>query len=224
MKTIDKKIKKYGMLVDTSEGMGRRKQVVKSYDPFAVVDHGKDGWLDSWMKIHRDITIELIEPRTWLSEEHIDVELSKFLEDPENFEWSSEFISYYNGILPKCERTHKKFGVDVDDAYVVLNIKNVHWIALAISILQRTIEVYDSSLMLSGDDEITEFVKPYAMMIPHLIRSLVSPADQKALSDAEYTIVRYVDMEAGLCDANIKFIRKKLAVDMFAEGNHFDGF
>ncbi|KAG2293977.1 hypothetical protein Bca52824_040646 [Brassica carinata] len=69
MKTIDKKIKKYGMLVDTSEGMGRRKQVVKSYDPFAVVDHGKDGWLDSWMKIHRDITIELIEPRTWLSEE-----------------------------------------------------------------------------------------------------------------------------------------------------------
>ena len=63
----------------------------------------------------------------------------KFLEDPKNFEWSSEFISYYNGIPPKCERTHKRLGVDVDDAYVVLNITNVHWIALAISILQRTV-------------------------------------------------------------------------------------
>ncbi|XP_009129192.2 uncharacterized protein LOC103854036 [Brassica rapa] len=297
MKTLDKKIKKFGMLLDTSGGTERRKQVVKSYDPFAVVDHGKDAWLDSWMKIDRDITInlgiikadkfffaELIEPKVWLSEEHIDVGMSllrrklgekscpfqsnrlafldvpftllisrsyqKFLEDPKNFEWSSEFISYYNGILPKCERTHKRLGVDVDDAYVVLNIKNVHWIALAISILQRTVEVYDSSWMLSGDDEITEFVKPFAMMIPHLIRSLASPADQKGLSDAEYTIIRckkipqniqsgdcgvyaikYIeclaldtDMEVGLCDANIKFIRKKLAADMFAEGNHFDDF
>ncbi|KAG2307433.1 hypothetical protein Bca52824_027181 [Brassica carinata] len=186
MKTIDKKIKKYGMLLDTGEGMGRRKQVVKPYDPFAVVDH----------------------------------ELSKVFGRSKEFEGSSEFISYYNGILPKCERTHKRFGVDVDDAYVVLKIKNVHWIALAISILQRTIEVYDSSLVLSEDDEITEFVKPYAMMIPHLIRSLAFPTDQKALSDAEYTIIRY--MEARLCDANIKYIRKKLAADMFAEGNHFD--
>lgn len=31
-----------------------------------------------------------------------------------------------------------------------------------------------------------------------------------------------VDMEPGLCDANIESIRKKLATDMFAEGNHFD--
>ena len=44
--------------------------------------------------------------------------------------------------------------------------------------------------MLSGDDEITEFVKPFAMMISHLITSLASPADQKGLSDAEYTIIR----------------------------------
>ncbi|KAG2307283.1 hypothetical protein Bca52824_027031 [Brassica carinata] len=36
-----KKIKKYGMLLDTSEGIGRHKQVVKSDYPFAVVDQGK---------------------------------------------------------------------------------------------------------------------------------------------------------------------------------------
>ncbi|KAL0897308.1 hypothetical protein Bca101_081269 [Brassica carinata] len=41
MKKIDKKIKKYGMLLDISEGIRRHKQVVKSYDPFVVVDHGK---------------------------------------------------------------------------------------------------------------------------------------------------------------------------------------
>ncbi|KAF3542500.1 hypothetical protein DY000_02005367 [Brassica cretica] len=55
VKTLDKKIKKFGMLLDTSGGMEIRKQVVKSYDPFAVVDHGKDAWLDSWMKIDRNV-------------------------------------------------------------------------------------------------------------------------------------------------------------------------
>lgn len=28
------------------------KQVVKSYGPFNVVDHGKVAWLDSWMNIN----------------------------------------------------------------------------------------------------------------------------------------------------------------------------
>lgn len=52
MKMIDKKIKKYDMLLDTTGRMGRRNQVVKPYDLFAVVD-GKDAWFDSWMMIVR---------------------------------------------------------------------------------------------------------------------------------------------------------------------------
>ncbi|CAH2060717.1 unnamed protein product, partial [Thlaspi arvense] len=70
-----------------------------------------------------------------------------FSENPRNFDWSSE--------------TNRRFGVHVDDVYIVLNIKNVHWIALAVSALHRHIEVYDNIISFSNDDEITEFVKSY---------------------------------------------------------------
>lgn len=170
----------------------------------------------------------------------------EFSENPRDFDWNAEFADYYNGVSPCCERTEKRLGVDVDMVYLVLNIKNSHWIALAISILQGHIEVYDSIISFSSDEEIVRCVKPYAVMIPSLIKAFAIPADQDGLDPVEYTITRreevpqnkqtgdcgvyamkYIeclasdtDMEAGLCDANIKHIRKKFATDMFVEANH----
>jgi len=66
---------------------------------------------------------------------HISRSYEKFLENPKKIDWSSGLIDYYNGVLPKCNRTNKRMGVDVDEVFLVLNIKHVHWIALDISIL-----------------------------------------------------------------------------------------
>lgn len=51
--SIDLKIKRYGMLLDTGDGMGRNKMLVKSnrYNPFAVADRNLVNWLDSWLTI-----------------------------------------------------------------------------------------------------------------------------------------------------------------------------
>ncbi|CAH2079058.1 unnamed protein product, partial [Thlaspi arvense] len=125
---------------------------------------------------------ELLQPQFWLISScpfrsqrlaFLDVPFTKltsksyqrFSENPINFDWSFEYIDHFNGILPMCERTNKRLGVDVDDVYIVLNIINVHWFALAVLNLHRHIEVYDSIILLSNDDEITEFVKLYAHML-----------------------------------------------------------
>lgn len=136
-------------------------------------------------------------------------------------------------------------ATDVDEIFLVLNIKRVHWIALDISILHRRIDVYDSIISISSGEE---FVKPYALMVPYLIKAFASPAEQDELNDAGYKIRRCgeipqnkksgdcgvyaltyieclaldVDMKIGPCYANIKDIQQKLATDMFMEANHWE--
>ncbi|CAH8277137.1 unnamed protein product [Arabidopsis lyrata] len=106
----------------------------------------------------------------------------------------------------------------------------------------------DSIISISSGEEIEEFVKPYALMVPYLIKAFASPAEQDELNDAGYKIRRCgeipqnkksgdcgvyaltyieclaldVDMKIGPCDANIKDIQQKLATGMFMEANHWE--
>lgn len=67
----------------------------------------------------------------------------EFLKNTKDYIWGHQLIDYYHGVFPGDVQTKKKFLIDVDDLYTVINLGNGHWVALAISLVKRQVDIYD---------------------------------------------------------------------------------
>ncbi|KAG5393525.1 hypothetical protein IGI04_023488 [Brassica rapa subsp. trilocularis] len=54
-------------------------------------------------------------------------------------------LQYGKGVLPPHGRTHEIWNIDVDCLYVLVHVSGNHWIALCISFVTRSIDVFDCS-------------------------------------------------------------------------------
>lgn len=164
----------------------------------------------------------------------------EFLKNTKDYIWGHQLIDYYHGVFPGDVQTKKKFLIDVDDLYTVINLGNGHWVALAISLVKRQVDIYDGLISHTKDDVMNAKVAPYAHMIPHLIKKL---SGNNRLTDTKYRVrrvqripqnlqlgdcgvyaIKYIeclalkaDMKLGLSDKNIGNIRRKLAAEVFDE-------
>ncbi|KAF3586671.1 hypothetical protein F2Q69_00027086 [Brassica cretica] len=97
---------------------------------------------------------------------------------------------YCSGKLPAFAGTGKKWMIDVDYIYSVLFVNNNHWVAIYISIPNRCIEVFDCGLKGSTNEQIVKAVKPFAHMLPHLLRASGPPSERPKMSVEQYKIRR----------------------------------
>lgn len=151
---------------------------------------------------------------------------------------------YYSGKQPTFAATGKKWRIDVDDIYGVLFLNENHWVAIAISIPNRIIQVFDSGLKYTSNDQIVKALKPIAHMLPHLLQAAAPPLERAKMKLEQYKIRRPrkgipqqlkagdcgiyaikfvechalgVDFNTPISDANIKMVREKLAAELFDE-------
>ncbi|CAA7047619.1 unnamed protein product [Microthlaspi erraticum] len=156
-------------------------------------------------------------------------------------------LDWYFGNLPKSQPSNKRWGYDVDDLFIPLNIKNKHWVALHVSIPKRHITIYDSMVDWLDDAEMDLLVEPYAVMMPNLMHSAAQAEDKCVYFDAKYThsrpskdvpqqvgagdcgvfVLKYLECLAvgyaafpkTLCQKNITMFREQIASDMYHEIN-----
>lgn len=132
----------------------------------------------------------------------------------------------------------------MDDIYGILNVNGNHWVALFISIPDRSITVFDCGLKGSTNKEITTAVMPIAHMLPHLLRAAAPLSErgnmkldkfktrrprqgipqQLKSGDCGIYAIKFVECHAldvpfttTLSDTNIKMVREKLAAEIFDE-------
>ncbi|ESQ33252.1 hypothetical protein EUTSA_v10005571mg [Eutrema salsugineum] len=107
-----------------------------------------------------------------------------------NFMFRESYIEVMNGVYPYYAITNKKWVADVDHLYFAHNIKGRHWIGLHVNLVRQHIDVYDCIISAYSDKEIIEEVKPYARMLPYMLRSIAPPASKKDIVLKQYTIYR----------------------------------
>ncbi|KAG5416057.1 hypothetical protein IGI04_003624, partial [Brassica rapa subsp. trilocularis] len=74
-------------------------------------------------------------------------------------------LQFGKGVLPLHGRTHEIWNIDVDRLYVPVHVSGNHWIALCISFVTRSIEVFDCS----GRKRYKE-VDGFANLIPRIVK------------------------------------------------------
>ncbi|CAA7028512.1 unnamed protein product [Microthlaspi erraticum] len=97
--------------------------------------------VDSGLSLFRPSKYEMFmksEPNVW--------GLGKFL--------PPDSMDYYYGKKPEYCQSLKRWGRDVDDIYIPLNVDQTHWIALMVSIPNRHIVVWDSLPSCIGDPDL----------------------------------------------------------------------
>lgn len=85
---------------------------------------------------------------------------------------------YFMGDVPEFCKTGKRWGIDIDDIYLPLNVKGSHWVALWISIPDWHITIWDSLPDCADDEHLASFVDPIADMLSYLIR-LMTPVEER---------------------------------------------
>uniref|UniRef100_A0A1J3J155 Sentrin-specific protease 5 n=1 Tax=Noccaea caerulescens TaxID=107243 RepID=A0A1J3J155_NOCCA len=96
-------------------------------------------------------------------------------------------LDWFYGNLPKSHPTGKRWGYDVDDLYIPLNINMKHWVALHVSIPNRHITIYDSLPTYVNDATMGLLVEPYAVMMPHLMNAACLEEDKPKYFTTKYT-------------------------------------
>uniref|UniRef100_A0A0D3CYB4 Ubiquitin-like protease family profile domain-containing protein n=1 Tax=Brassica oleracea var. oleracea TaxID=109376 RepID=A0A0D3CYB4_BRAOL len=130
--------------------------------------------------------------------------------------------SFCKGVLPPHGQTQEIWNVDVDRLYVPVHVSGNHWIALCISFVTRSIDVFDCS----GRKRYKE-LDGFANLVPRIVKAVQPPSYQKDFTFAAYT-VHYVPMgklNKSACDCGvytIKFIECHslgLKLSMVNDGN-----
>lgn len=148
---------------------------------------------------------------------------------------------YHCGELPSYCKSKKVWGLDIDDIYSSLHVKKNHWVAMWVSIPQRHITIWDSTLVHASDQEIAVAATPIANIIPYLLHTLCPREENWKYPNQPFTFgrvksgvpqndqsgdcgvycLKYIEFHAlgmefpsYLCDKNIKSIRDKLASDI----------
>src|SRR5690606_1629647 len=158
--------------------------------------------------------------------------------------------NYYSGAIPSFCRSNKVGGGgDIDDFYVRDKDKNNHWIAIWISIPNRRIVVFDSSLSCIADEKLDEVMEPFLHMVPYLLFACSTSEQREDMTLEPYTYERptntppgksgdcgvyalkYIECHAlvlypsntkDFAKSNAKTMRDKMAVDIYKElpGQH----
>lgn len=154
-------------------------------------------------------------------------------------------LDYYYGKKPSYCKTNKLWGVDIDDIYIPLCIRQKHWVALHINIPRRHILVYDSLPSTVTKTEIARLVEPYAVMIPHLLNVTAQTEEKHLYPTKKFTsdrptrgvphqnnggdcgvfVLKYIEclslgydtFPSEFCLENVVSMREKIASDLFKE-------
>ena len=131
-------------------------------------------------------------------------------------------VQYGKGVLPPHGQTQEIWNVDVDRLYVPVHVSGNHWIALCISFVTRSIDVFDCS----GRKRYKE-LDAFANLVPRIVKAVQPPRYHKDFNVAAYT-VHYVPMgklNISACDCGvytIKFIESHslgLKLSLVNDGN-----
>ncbi|XP_048628426.1 uncharacterized protein LOC106377628 [Brassica napus] len=113
-------------------------------------------------------------------------------------------LQYGKGVLPPHGRTHEIWNIDVDRLYVPVHVSGNHWIALCISFVTRSIDVFDCS----GRKRYKE-VDGFANLIPRIIKAVQPMRHQKDFAVGAYT-VSYVpvgNLIKSACDCGVYAVK-----------------
>ncbi|KAL0716591.1 hypothetical protein Bca4012_065913 [Brassica carinata] len=116
--------------------------------------------------------------------------------------------NYYSGTIPSFFQSKKCWGADIDDIYAPVNYKDVHWIAMMISISKRHIIVWDRISTSISQEQLYE-------------RQTDIP--QACSGDCGVYALKYIECHAlgmtfnkkDFAKDNGKSIRYRMAVDIF---------
>ncbi|ESQ43378.1 hypothetical protein EUTSA_v10015990mg [Eutrema salsugineum] len=146
---------------------------------------------------------------------------NKFLPNEKSWLFSDGYLDVANGHYDHYLPTHKKWGTDVDFVYIAHNVNNEHWVAVEVDIPKKKIRVFDCIPDLYRKGEVEESVKPYARMIPLLLKHMAPPELKKG--DCGVFTLKTIECLA-LChkwdqlkDSNMPLIRMKYAAEIFDE-------
>ncbi|XP_024013991.1 uncharacterized protein LOC112088070 [Eutrema salsugineum] len=156
--------------------------------------------------------------------------------------FSDGYLDVANGHYDHYLPTHKKWGTDVDFVYIAHNVNNEHWVAVEVDIPKKKIRVFDCIPDLYRKGEVEESVKPYARMIPLLLKHMAPPELKKGMKEGQFHIYMYktaaLNRQTGDCgvftlktieclalchkwdqlkDSNMPLIRMKYAAEIFDE-------
>ncbi|ESQ45369.1 hypothetical protein EUTSA_v100110961mg, partial [Eutrema salsugineum] len=167
---------------------------------------------------------------------------NKFLPNEKSWLFSDGYLDVANGHYDHYLPTHKKWGTDVDFVYIAHNVNNEHWVAVEVDIPKKKIRVFDCIPDLYRKGEVEESVKPYARMIPLLLKHMAPPELKKGMKEGQFHIYMYktaaLNRQTGDCgvftlktieclalchkwdqlkDSNMPLIRMKYAAEIFDE-------
>uniref|UniRef100_A0A0D3AQS4 Ubiquitin-like protease family profile domain-containing protein n=1 Tax=Brassica oleracea var. oleracea TaxID=109376 RepID=A0A0D3AQS4_BRAOL len=126
-------------------------------------------------------------------------------------------LPYGKGVLPPHGRTQEIWNVDVDRLYVPVHVSGNHWIALCISFVTRSIDVFDCS----GRKRYKE-LDAFANLVPRIVKAVQPPRYHKDFNVAAYTFIECHSLGLKLSlvnDGNIKEARHKVLWDLWEAAN-----
>uniref|UniRef100_A0A0D3APP6 Ubiquitin-like protease family profile domain-containing protein n=1 Tax=Brassica oleracea var. oleracea TaxID=109376 RepID=A0A0D3APP6_BRAOL len=100
-----------------------------------------------------------------------------------NYTLHNLLLQYGKGVLPPHCRTQEIWNVDVDRLYVHVHVSGNHWIALCISFLTRSIDVFDCS----GSKRYKE-LDGFANLILRIVKAVQPTRHQKNFAVGAYTV------------------------------------
>ncbi|KAG2270159.1 hypothetical protein Bca52824_064714 [Brassica carinata] len=121
-----------------------------------------------------------------------------------NYTLHNLLLQYGKGVLPPHGRTEEIWNVDVDRLYVPVHVSGNHWIALCISFVTRSIDVFDCS----GRKRYKE-LDGFANHIPRIVKAVQPTRHQKDFAIGAYT-VSYVPvgkLNKSACDCGVYAVK-----------------
>ncbi|KAF3584698.1 hypothetical protein F2Q69_00027802 [Brassica cretica] len=113
-------------------------------------------------------------------------------------------LQYGKGVLPPHGRTQEIWNVDVDQLYVPVHVSVNYWIALCISFVTRSIDVFDCSCRKRYKE-----LDGFANLIPRIVKAVQPTRHQKDFAVCAYT-VSYVPvgkLNKSACDCGVYAVK-----------------
>ncbi|KAF8056095.1 hypothetical protein N665_1277s0005 [Sinapis alba] len=143
---------------------------------------------------------------------------------------------YYYGLASGYAQTEMWWKEDVNTLFFCLNVlNNTHWVAMVISIPDRTVKIYDRWEPEDEDNKLRKEAEPFARMLPYALCFFTTPEQKSFVDRTEFTIELYEkgfheqDHHMGTVGMGVEFsakhlnndkmtvVREKLAAKMYVE-------
>ncbi|KAF8104751.1 hypothetical protein N665_0169s0034 [Sinapis alba] len=131
-------------------------------------------------------------------------EYESFRADVRKYKLHNLLLQYGKEVLPPHGRTKEIWNVDVDRLYVPVHVSGNHWIALCISFITRSIDMFDCS----GRKRYKE-LDAFAHLVPRIVKAVQPTRYQKDFSVNLYT-VNYVSvgkLNKSACDCGVYTVK-----------------